>query len=83
MTKSEIRGEITACKSLLADSDYTIIKALESLLACTSIEDFLAIIKGVAADVVALKTKRQKWRAKINEMEALLATMEDAEEDGV
>ena len=29
-------GEITALKSLLADSDYSILKTLEGLLACTS-----------------------------------------------
>lgn len=80
MTKSEIQGEITACKSLLADNDYTIIKTLEGLLSCTSITDFVALIQGVAEDVLALKDRRQEWRNKINEMEALLGTIEGTEE---
>ena len=48
-------GEITALKSLLADSDYSILKTLEGLLACTDIKD--------------IATKRAEWRARINELE--------------
>ena len=40
-------GEITALKSLLADSDYSILKTLEGLLACTSATGIIAFLKDV------------------------------------
>lgn len=39
-------GEITALKSLLADSDYSILKTLEGLLACTSATGIIAFFEG-------------------------------------
>lgn len=75
MTKQEIQGEITACKSLLADTDYTILKTLEGVLACTSIQDFVDFAQSVTKELLSLKDKRQEWRDRINEMEAQLETM--------
>lgn len=81
MTRQEIQGEITACKQLLADSDYSILKSLEGLLTCTSATGMIAHLKELAEEIFALKLKRQAWRDKINEMEALLETTTDDETD--
>jgi hypothetical protein len=62
-------GEITALKSLLADSDYSILKTLEGLLACTSATGIIAFLKDVTADIKDIATKRAEWRARINELE--------------
>lgn len=79
MTRQEIQGEITACKSLLANSDYTILKTLEGMMTCTSATGIINYLKELTAELFALKEKRQSWRDKINEMEAQLAAL-DAEE---
>ena len=55
-------GEITALKSLLADSDYSILKTLEGLLACTSATGIIAFLKDVTADIKDIATKRAEWR---------------------
>lgn len=62
-------GEITALKSLLADSDYSILKTLEGLLSCTSATGIIAFLKDVTADIKDIATKRTEWRARINELE--------------
>ncbi|HJH78953.1 MAG TPA: hypothetical protein OIM07_04595 [Clostridiales bacterium] len=62
-------GEITALKSLLADSDYSILKTLEGLLSCTSATGIIAFLKNVTADIKDIATKRAEWRARINELE--------------
>lgn len=62
-------GEITALKSLLADSDYSILKTLEGLLSCTSATGIIAFLKDVTADIKDIATKRAEWRARINELE--------------
>ena len=62
-------GEITALKSLLADSDYSILKTLEGLLSCTSATGIIAFLKDVTADIKDIATKRAEWRALINELE--------------
>lgn len=79
MTRQEIQGEITACKSLLSDSDYSILKTLEGMLTCTSASGIIAYLKELTEELFALKVKRQAWRDRINEMEAQLAAL-DAEE---
>ncbi len=62
-------GDITALKSLLAESDYSILKTLEGLLACTSATGIIAFLKDVTADIKDIATKRAEWRARINELE--------------
>lgn len=62
-------GEITALKSLLSDSDYSILKTLEGLLSCTSATGIIAFLKDVTADIKDIATKRAEWRARINELE--------------
>ena len=62
-------GEITALKSLLADSYYSILKTIEGLLSCTSATGIIAFLKDVTADIKDIATKRAEWRARINELE--------------
>ncbi|MCD8208532.1 MAG: hypothetical protein LUD72_11385 [Bacteroidales bacterium] len=54
--KREIQAEITACRQLLAQSDYQCLKFAEGQLTEEEYEP--------------IKTKRQELRDKINELEA-------------
>lgn len=83
MTRQEILGEITACKSLLSDSDHSILKTLENLLSCTSATQIITYFKELTTEVVDLKEKRQQWRDRINELEAQLDTLPTDGDDGV
>ncbi len=76
MTRQEIQGEITACKQLLADSDYSILKTLEGLLSCTSATGMIAYLKELTGEIAALVERRRAWRDKVNDLEAQLETAE-------
>lgn len=67
--QDNIRGEITALKSLLRDTDYKIIKSLETLLSCDSLQEMLAAIASVGADIRDAVSRRAQWRAEINRLE--------------
>lgn len=58
MDREFYESEIRACLSLLSDTDYVALKIAED-----------AALKDKYADTLA---KRKEWRARINEMEALL-----------
>lgn len=62
-------GEITALKSLLADSDYSILKTLEGLLNCTSATGIISFLKDVTTEIKEIAAKRAAWRERINEIE--------------
>lgn len=62
-------GEITALKSLLADSDYSILKTLEGLLNCTSATGIISFLKDVTTEIKEIAAKRAAWRERINELE--------------
>ncbi len=79
MTRQEILGEITACKQLLADSDYSILKSLEGLLTCTSATGMISYLKDLTDELFALKARRQEWRDKINDLEKQLEEAADEE----
>ena len=68
--------EINALKSLLNNSDYQIIKLMESLASCTTAVSLLAALKEFTVTFGELVTKRQQWRAKINELEEQLVELE-------
>ncbi len=57
MTKNEIEGEINALKNLLSQTDYQAIKFAEGEL---SEEEYAAV-----------KEKRQSFRDRINELQAM------------
>ena len=66
----DVQGEITALKSLLNDSDYSILKTLEGILNCTSATGIVTFLKDVTDDIRDIAEKRAAWRARINELEA-------------
>ena len=68
--------EINALKSLLNNSDYQIIKLMESLASCTTAVSLLTALKEFTVTFGELVTKRQQWRAKINELEEQLVELE-------
>ena len=74
--RNQIRGEITALKSLLQDSDYQLIKMLENLAGCTSILEILAVFKDFITNFGDLVKDRKKWREDINLLEAELEQIE-------
>ncbi len=57
MTKNEIEGEINALKNLLSQTDYQAIKFAEGELP--------------ADEYAAIKEKRQSFRDRINELQAM------------
>ena len=81
MTRQEIIGEIEACKLLLNDSDYSILKTLEGMIACTSATGILTYLKEITDELRTLKDKRQAWRDRINDLEAQLAALPEEKTD--
>lgn len=81
MTRQEIIGEIEACKLLLNDSDYSIIKTLEGMIACTSATGIITYLKEITDELRTLKDKRQAWRDRINDLEAQLAALPEETTD--
>ena len=81
MTRQEIIGEIEACKLLLNDSDYSILKTLEGLLACTSATGIITYLKEITDELRTLKDKRQAWRDRINNLEAQLTALPEEAAD--
>lgn len=81
MTRQEIIGEIEACKLLLNDSDYSIIKTLEGMIACTSATGIITYLKEITDELRTLKDKRQAWRDRINDLEAQLAALPEETAD--
>lgn len=78
MTREDIQSEIVACKMLLADSDYAVLKTVEGLLSCTSVSDMLRYILDVPDDIMDKVHKRAQWRRTINACEDELARLGDA-----
>ena len=74
--RERITAEITALKSLLAESDYQLIKMLESLASCTSLLDILAVFKSFLTDFGELVNNRKIWRENINTLEAELEQLD-------
>lgn len=81
MTRQEIIGEIEACKLLLNDSDYSILKTLEGMIACTSATGIITYLKEITDELRTLKDKRQAWRDRINDLEAQLAALPEETTD--
>lgn len=67
---SAIEAEINAMKSLLANSDYEIIKLAESLADCNSSTEIVKAIKAFWGDYQAIVEKRRSWRERIRELQA-------------
>lgn len=78
MNREDMQGEITACKMMLADSDYAVLKTVEGLLSCTSVSDMLRYILDVPDDIMDKVRKRAQWRRTINAFEDELARLGDS-----
>ena len=71
MTEKEIqemRGEINACKILLRDTDYQSIKHADGAISDEDYEE--------------MRSKRQAWRNRINELEETISSATALEEPG-
>lgn len=69
-------AEITALKSLLADSDYAFFRIVEQLLTCTTSTAVVNVLKAGQEERGNLAVKRQAWRDRINVLEAQYAALE-------
>ena len=65
-------GEIMACKSLLNESDYQLMKMLESLTDCTTATGLIKVLASFRDEFKELVANRIKWRATVNECEKAL-----------
>lgn len=77
--REQIEGEIRALKSLLVDTDYNSNKLIEDLVLTMQsatvtnfISKFVAWIKSAISTYGEVVQNRAAWRARINELEALL-----------
>ena len=77
--RSDLMGEITACKNLLGETDYQLIKMLESMTSATTATGLIAMLKSFASDFKEVVADRIKWRETINECEEALAKLDAAE----
>lgn len=53
----------------LAQTDYIVAKAVESLLEADSLPSLLAALKSIRAEYADVLAQRAKWRAEINKLE--------------
>lgn len=73
MTSDEIQAEISEKKQLLSQTDYKVIKAVESFFStATEASTILGLIKAIkdaVSDFADLLKSRAEWRERINELE--------------
>ena len=62
----EAQARINACKSLLTDTDYIIIKATEEMFSCETFEELLEVFKNVKAEYGEAISARKNWRSDID-----------------
>lgn len=62
----EAHARLNACKSLLSDTDYLLIKAVEDMVACETIEELLEVFKSVKEEHGKAISDRKMWRNDIN-----------------
>ena len=70
--RNDLMGEIMACKSLLNESDYQLMKMLESLTDCTTATGLIKVLASFRDEFKELVANRIKWRATVNECEKAL-----------
>lgn len=71
MKRDEIEGEINACKNILDNTDYQILRAIEEIFAA---DDVITLLKAIsdAGKVIKDTIKlRKQMRDRINELEAM------------
>ena len=84
MNQDQIVAEITALKNLLEQSDYIpnklsegIVLALDGATAVNAIPRLLAAVMSALEEYRDVVKSRAEWRARINELEAELVSIEN------
>jgi len=62
----EAHARLNACKSLLSETDYLLIKAVEDMVTCETIEELLEVFKSVKEEHGNAISDRKMWRSDIN-----------------
>lgn len=73
MKRTEIEGEINACKNILENTDYQILRAIEDIFAADSVTELLSALAHAGKEIAKTIKLRKDCRAKINELEAMTA----------
>ena len=71
MKREEIASEINACKNILDNTDYQILRAIEEIFAADSTMKLLSALASAGKEIVETITLRKQCRARINELEAM------------
>lgn len=86
MDKDQILSEITALKNLLEQSDHVpnklaegIVLALDGSTAVNAIARLLSAVMSALEEYREVIKNRAAWRARINELEAMMTTLDDIE----
>ena len=64
------RMQIEKAKSRLRDTDYIVVKTIESLLKCKSITDMIAVFANTIEEYGDVVDERISLRSKVNELES-------------
>lgn len=73
---NQIQAEITALKSLLRDTDYTLFRLVEDMTDCTTIIQLIAAFTNFLHEYREVVVQRRAWRKRINELEDEAAEIE-------
>lgn len=86
MNQEQIIAEITALKNLLEQSDHVpnklaegIVLALDGATAVNAIARLLSAVMSALEEYREVIKNRAAWRARINELEAMMTTLDDTE----
>ena len=79
MQRNEIESEINACKNILDNTDYKILRAIEDIFAADGITELLSALANAGREITQTIRLRKECRARINELEAM--TPEDEQEE--
>ena len=86
MNQEQIIAEITALKNLLEQSDHVpnklsegIVLALDGATAFNAIARLLSAVMSALEEYREVIKNRAAWRARINELEAMMTTLDDIE----
>ena len=73
---NQIQAEITALKSLLRDTDYTLFRLVEDMTDCTTIIQLITTFSNFLHEYREVVVRRRAWRKRINELEDEAAEIE-------
>lgn len=79
MQRNEIESEINACKNILDNTDYKILRGIEDIFAANGISELLNALTSAGKEIVETIRLRKQCRTRINELEA--TTPEDEQEE--